>query len=157
MIWLAGMGNRVIGVELSQVAVEAFFDENAMEPERRQEGKFARYRSGGIELLQGDFFDLSRDHLEGVTAVYDRAAIVALPPPLRGRYAAHLATLLPVGATILLLTFEYPEGMRQGPPFSVPQPEIESLFASAFDIELLAQRGSDESQMGEKVFLLQRK
>jgi thiopurine S-methyltransferase len=157
MLWLAGRGNGVIGVELSPLAVEAFFRENEMVPERREADRFVGYRSGEIELLQGDFFDLSPDDLEGVTAAYDRAAIVALPEGLRRRYAEHLATLLPAGARILMLTFEYPEGSRQGPPFSVTQQEIMKLFADAFEVELLAQKSSEEGGMGEKVFLLQRK
>jgi thiopurine S-methyltransferase len=33
MVWLASQGHRVLGVELSPLAVEQFFAEHALEPE----------------------------------------------------------------------------------------------------------------------------
>ena len=48
-----------------------------------------------IELLVGDFFALTAADLAGVAGVYDRAALVALPPKMREDYVRLLAELLP--------------------------------------------------------------
>jgi thiopurine S-methyltransferase len=157
MLWIAEQGCQVLGVELSPVAVEAFFQENELTVEHDNHGEFISYRSGPIEILLGDFFNLSAEDMYGVAGVYDRAALVALPPELRRRYADHLGTILSAGLRILLLTFEYPEGMRDGPPFSVPTSEVEMLFSGVFDIQLLHTEVNGLGSMTEKIFLLERR
>ena len=134
---LLAKGYRVVGVELSPVAVDAFFSENGLSPERTAGEAFTAHTSGPIRLLQGDIFDLRSPDIDGARALYDRAALIAFPPALRPRYARHLASLLPPGARMLLVTIEYPEGGIEGPPFSVPEEEVHELFDDHFDIELL--------------------
>jgi thiopurine S-methyltransferase len=68
-------------------------------------------------------------------AAYDRAALVALPPVMREAYAASMARLLPGGARVLLIAFEYPQELKGGPPFSVDTAKIHRLFAPAFEVE----------------------
>jgi thiopurine S-methyltransferase len=155
MLWIAEQGCQVLGVELSPLAVKAFFQENNLDVEHANRGDFISYRSGPVEILVGDVFDLKPEDLTGVAGVYDRAALVALPSDMRGRYADHLGTILPAGLRILLLTFEYPEGMREGPPFSVPASEVEMLFSGAFDIQLLHTEVNGLGTMTEKIFLLE--
>lgn len=138
MLWLAGQGHRVVGIEISPIAVEAFFTENGLEPEIDTSGCIPRWRSGEIEILCGDFFDLLPEDLGEVGALYDRAALIALPPAMRPRYARHLARLVPPGARGLLITLEYPQGGMEGPPFSVPEDEVAGLFASEWHLERLA-------------------
>jgi thiopurine S-methyltransferase len=157
MLWIVEQGCQVLGVELSPLAVEAFFQENNLPVERRAHRDFISYRRGPIEILQGDFFKLNAEDMKGVAGVYDRAALVALPPELRRRYADHLGTIVSAGLRILLLTFEYPEGMREGPPFSVPASEVEMLFSGAFDIQLLHTEEKGLGSMTEKIFLLERR
>ncbi len=77
MLWLAEQGYEVIGIELSEIALRDFFDENQLDYERIESDRFVVFRSGRIELLQGDFFDLRRDDLDGCALVYDRAALIA--------------------------------------------------------------------------------
>lgn len=137
MLWLLGRGHRVLGVELSGIAVRDFFAHNGLSPERRPAGAFESWSADGIELLLGDFFDLSARDLAGVTAVYDRASLVALPPDMRARYAAHLRRILPVRVPILLVTLEYDEGQMQGPPFPVHEDEVRTLYAASHGIDLL--------------------
>ena len=72
--WIAEQGYEVIGIELSQIAIEAFFDENRLDYERFDTDRFGVYKSGNISLLQGDFFDLSNDDLGACSLVYDQAA-----------------------------------------------------------------------------------
>ena len=101
MLWLHERGHPVLGVELSEKAVRAFFDENALAHERRPDGPFERFSgtgdATGIELLVGDFFALTADDLAGVGALYDRASLIAMDDGFRARYAAHLGAIVPSG------------------------------------------------------------
>ena len=134
MLWLAAQGHRVLGVEISPIAVRSFFAENHLKSVIRPEPDFLEYRSDEITLLQGDFFALTPEHLQEVSAVYDRASLIALPPTTRPRYAQHIASVLPSGTPILLVTLDYPQTEMQGPPFAVSEAEVRSLFAGEFHI-----------------------
>lgn len=131
--WISEQGHPVTGVELSELACAAFFQEQGLTPTVTQDGDFVRYQSGNITLLQGNFFDLPVGQWE---AVYDRAALIALPPVLRGRYAARIRALT---KRILLITMDYPQAERDGPPFAVSAGEIESLYAATFTLHRLEQ------------------
>lgn len=140
MAWLAAQGLRVLGVELSRLAVEQFFAENGLQPETRDTRYGRHYEAGGIELILGDAFGLDAELLRDCEAVFDRAALIALPPELRLRYAHALYAALPTGCRGLLVTLEYPQAERAGPPFSVPRDEVESLYSDDWRIELLERR-----------------
>ena len=56
---------------------------------------------------------------------------------MRAAYAAHMKALLGREAKILLLTLEYDQAQMQGPPFSVGEHEVHSLFEPEFEVELL--------------------
>jgi len=100
MLWLRKQGHQVMGVELSNIAVQAFFKENGYTPHHVARGKFEHCEADGIRILCGDFFDLSKDDLAKVSAVYDRASLIALPPEMRERYVRHLAGILPPATQI---------------------------------------------------------
>lgn len=140
MAWLASQGHRVLGVELSQLAVEQFFAEHGMAPEVEQTRHGTHYRAGGIELIVGDAFGLDADLLRDCTAVFDRAALIALPPELRIRYARELYARLPAGCRGMLVTLEYPQDERPGPPFSVSADEVHALYDRDWDVDLLEHR-----------------
>lgn len=162
MLWLSGQGASVLGVELSPIAVQSFFDENSLVANSRNSGKFDRFDAEGIRILSGDFFDLTKNDLADVSAVYDRASMVALPPEMRERYVRHLVHVLPPATKILLITFDYPQTEMSGPPFAVSVEEVERLYRDFASIELLeqadglaprfAERGL--SRMQESIFLL---
>jgi len=136
LLWLAGQGHGVIGVELSPLAVRAFFRENRLQPTRRKVGKFTLWEHGRIGILCGDFFQLNAADLGDISAVFDRASLTALPDDIRAAYIAQLRRIVPTSCRMLLLTTEEPEdGETQGQPFAVAD-EIASLYASAFDIQL---------------------
>jgi thiopurine S-methyltransferase len=152
MRWLVRHGCRVIGVELSDIAVRSFFKEQGIPAIASQDGAFQVLEGGGIRLLCGDFFALDARHTAGVAAVYDRAALVALPRDMRARYAGHLLSLLAPGVPILLLTFEYPAGEIDGPPFSVNEAQVRELFAGrrrVVHLESLDRLG-EESALAER-------
>jgi len=139
MLWLRQQGHPVLGVELSAIAVQAFFNENGYAPHHAAGGKFDRCEADGIRILCGDFFDLDKDDLAKAGAVYDRASLVALPPEMRERYVRHLLGILPPATQILLITFDYPQPEMPGPPFAVSVSEVEALYREHAEIRLLAQ------------------
>jgi thiopurine S-methyltransferase len=157
MLWLADQGYSVLGVEISPLAVESFFQENEITVTSYASDPFRAYKSGPIEILQGNFFDLQPADLQDITGVYDRAALVALPPEMRQEYAAHLGKILSEGTGILLLTFDYPEELRSGPPFSVTPDEVHALFSRNFTIRMLDETMNGIGGMNERVFLLHRR
>jgi thiopurine S-methyltransferase len=134
MVWLARRGHRIVGSELSAIAIRDFFGEHALNPAAATVHEFLRHSAPPYEILEGDALALMPDVLGPVQAAYDRAALVALPPDMRAAYAASLARLLRGGARVLLVAFEYPQEMKGGPPFSVEAAEIRALFEPAFDV-----------------------
>ena len=140
MAWLASQGHRVLGIELSQLAVEQFFAEHDLQPDIRETKYGRHYVASGIELICGDAFALDVDALRDCAAVFDRAALIALPPALRLRYAHELYARLAAGCRGLLVTLEYPQHEREGPPFSVPEDEVHALLGTDWTIDLLERR-----------------
>ncbi len=139
LLWLAEQGFQVVGVELSEIACQAFFQENHLRMSVEESASFKRYYNDQIQIFCGDFFALSPAMLSTIDAVYDRAALVALPDDLRRQYVQHLKTLLTKSSQILLITYDTPNQV-QGPPYSVSQAEIEKRFAPEFDIQLLQRK-----------------
>jgi thiopurine S-methyltransferase len=140
MAWLAAQGHRVLGVELSQLAVEQFFAEHGLQPQIHETRYGRHHVAGGIELICGDAFALDAEALRDCMGVFDRAALIALPPDLRARYTGELYARLPAGCRGLLVTLEYPQHEREGPPFAVPQDEVHALFDADWTIALLERR-----------------
>ena len=136
MVWLAGQGHDVIGVELSPIAVRAFFRENRLKPVRQQRGKFTLWRHGRFSILCGDYFSLTRSDLGQVDTVYDRAALTALPEDIRRRYVVQLKLIVPETAQVFLLTTEDAEEKESsGQAFGVAE-EIKTLYSEAYEIAL---------------------
>lgn len=138
--WLAEQGHPVLAVELSPIAVEQFFEEHKLRPDVQATPHGTLYRAGRIEFLCGDIFDLDAAVLTRCTACYDRAALIALTPELRARYVRHVYGQLPVGCRTLLLTLDYPQAEMDGPPFSVPEAEIKTLYGDRWRMERLETR-----------------
>lgn len=171
LLWINNQGHPVIGIELSEIAVKAFFEENNLQYKQRPEHPYIVCSSGTIKLLCGDFFDLKSTYetanLSTIKAVYDRASLIALPTDLRKRYVQHFLSLFAKGIKVLLVTLEYPQIEMQGPPFSVDESEIFDLYSASFDIEKLYEENilhfaenarfkeKGLSQLIEKVFLLE--
>ncbi|SEJ50712.1 thiopurine S-methyltransferase [Frateuria terrea] len=148
MAWLAAQGLRVLGVELSPLAVQAFFDEHGLEPRRHVSACGEHYVAGDIEMIQGNVFDLDDATLAGCMGIYDRAALIALPPAMRRQYVRSVYARLPAACRGLLITLDYPAGDMEGPPFTVPRAEVERLFASGWRIATLEHRDILAEQPG---------
>lgn len=161
MLWLAAQGHTVLGVELSALAARDFFAENGLQAQLQVQPwqGFECWSAGRISILVGDFFQLQPALINAllaqrmssqtmlsqtaaqphIQAVYDRAALIALPPPMRAEYVAHLAQLLDTGVQTLLITLEYEQSITegQGPPFAVLEPEVRALYGAHCQIESL--------------------
>lgn len=135
--YLLSLGYRVVGVELSELAVTRLFEELGAEPEVTvwQGGKC--WRIDGLTVFQGDFFRLDSTDIGPVDAIYDRAALVALPPAMRERYAERLVDLTHA-APQLLISFEYDQAEMDGPPFAVDTQEIGRLYGDLYELRELS-------------------
>ncbi|WP_130803266.1 thiopurine S-methyltransferase [Acinetobacter ihumii] len=163
--WLIQQGFRVAAIELSQIAVVALIQQLAedfnFDFRMSEQNRLIHYAHPQVDLFVGDIFDLSPAQLGQVDAIYDRAALIALPKPMRHRYAQHL-TQLTHQAPQFLISYEYEQNSFEGPPFSVEPLEIQQLYAEHYQIQLLKQQSVDAQQnKGQnpqsKVWLLQPK
>jgi thiopurine S-methyltransferase len=137
LAWLAKQGHGVKGIELSEKAIEDFFREHQLQPATTRYGVFRIYSAGPVELWCGDFFALTAEDVADCQALYDRAALIALPPAMRQRYVQHLSTILPEGCKGLLITLDYEQSEIDGPPFSVPDEEVQRLFKAHWQLDTL--------------------
>ncbi|MEO0461516.1 MAG: thiopurine S-methyltransferase [Pseudomonadota bacterium] len=137
--WLLAKCLHVIGIEFNQSAIEEVFRRLNLTPKISQHGKLIKYEAGELALFQGDFFELSADQLGKVHAIYDRAALVALPEETRQRYAQHLADIAGA-APQLVISYSYDQTQTEGPPFSVPTPVLRKLYLDHYSCLSLDRR-----------------
>lgn len=158
MLWLKQMGHEVIGIELSQKALDEFVEENdLMDTAVITHDHYCGYQLKDMTLLCGDFFHLSSLDCQKVVAVYDRAALIAFPEDMRSRYASHLKKIVPQATKIFLVAMEYDQSLTQGPPFSVEEAEIRLLYGDHFKIDCLNTIQFERKGIAttEKVYLLE--
>src|SRR5574343_1212560 len=137
ILWLLQSGYRVIGAELSRLAVEQLFAEMDLAPSITQAGSLTHFAAEDIDIYVGDIFELSAAHLGQGDAVYDRAALVALPAAMRQRYAEHLAAITG-RARQLLIAYDYDQSLKNGPAYAVGAAEVRGLYEQNFQVTLLA-------------------
>ncbi len=134
--WLLSNGYQVVGAELSGLAIEQLFNELGLSPEITECGELLRYSANNIDIFVGDIFDLSSELIGEVDAVYDRAALVALPDGIRKRYSKHLVDITGA-AQQLLITFEYDQSLINGPPFSISTTEVNQHYRDTYNLLLV--------------------
>lgn len=167
LLWLSAQEFNVIGCELVQSAVEAFFTENQLEYQvisNDNEINLYQTLDEKIKIYQGDFFKLTSTELKNVDAIYDRASLIAFPPDMRITYTDHLKQNIS-NFKMLLITLEYGDGELQGPPFSVTTEEVKKLYKN-YDNQLLDQKVPNEKsfsfqatlkiQTTEKIYLIKK-
>ena len=175
LLFFHQQGHKVLGNELSSLAVQDFYTEQQLNASKTiilskknssGETGLIHWNSPEIDILCGDFFALKKDYLSDISVVYDRGALVALPSEMREKYVKKMLEILPEKVKILLLTLDYDENEKQGPPFSVTEEEVYRLYCENFTIELLEVAGISEEQrsprsqnmsyFNERVFLLEK-
>ena len=137
ILWLSEQGFKVVGIELSQVAVESFFQESGLEITQRETGKLMLYEAPNIALYQGDFMHLKPQTLSACKLVYDRASIVAIESFNRAAYKKKMLELVPASTPMLMVTLSYDQNQMKGPPFSVPVDEITKLYLPEYQVKML--------------------
>lgn len=135
--WLLSYGYAVAGAELSELAVTQLFAELGIEPRITEVGKHKLFRGDKIDIFVGDIFELAREVLGPIDAVYDRAALVALPESIRVQYTAHLKAITAL-APQLVIGYEYDQTVVPGPPFSVTSEELHRHYSDGYTLTLLA-------------------
>ena len=158
--WLRQQGMRVAGAELSCLAVEELFSELGETPVISEHSELRKYSAPGIEIYLGDIFALSAELLGVIDAVYDRAALVALPAKMRVKYTEHLIQIADA-APQLLVNYDYQQSVMPGPPFAISDEELKAHYAQCYTLHVLHSepvlgglKGQCPAQ--EKVWLLTR-
>jgi len=134
--WLLAQGCAVVAAELSEIAIHQLFDDLGIEPKITDVGALTHYSASSLDIYVGDIFDLTADLIGPVDLIHDRAAMVALPGDMRARYVAHLIHLTNA-ARQFVITFDYDQSLIDGPPFSVPEAQIDALYGARYDKTLL--------------------
>ncbi|PKO52205.1 MAG: thiopurine S-methyltransferase [Betaproteobacteria bacterium HGW-Betaproteobacteria-20] len=138
--WLLAQGYRVAGAELSAIAIEDLFNNLNLTPNIKTLDEITHYSTPNIDMFVGDIFKVSPAMLDAagkIDAVYDRAALVALPEDMRKQYSAHLMALTNK-APQLLICFEYDQSLHAGPPFSISADEVKQHYQANYALTLLA-------------------
>ena len=135
MIWLRDQGFEVVGVELSSLACETFFNENQIPFTKTQQGNNFLYQGGGILLINGDFFELDQKLLGELGAVYDRAALIALPSKLRAKYTQKIIEFK--ASNILQIILVRAPLDTEGPPYCVTPEEVAEMYGKDYNIKIL--------------------
>ncbi|MGM8891410.1 thiopurine S-methyltransferase [Psychrobacter sp. 1Y1] len=155
MVWLATQGYDVVGVELVETAVQEFFAEQNIEPIIYQQAdnptiKYYQGQLSGqtITLWVADIFALTFEDIGSIDAVYDKAALIALPDDMRVRYSEQVRKLSSDTSKVnganneitpqLLLTLNYDQRKKNGPPFSINNEQLEQYYSAHYQIYELA-------------------
>ncbi len=167
MLWLLEQGYQVLGIELSPIAVEAFFQENNLKADVIKHNGLELWSCDELVIICGDFFSLTPESVADCQSIYDRASLIAMPPAMRPAYADKMHQLFPVPRPTLLISMTYPQSEMKGPPFSVTDEEVKSFYSAHFEIHTLLNEDILEqnprfikrglTQMSETVYLLQPK
>lgn len=160
MVWLATQGYDVVGVELVETAVQAFFAEQNIEPTvyQQADNSTMKYYQGQwsgqtITLWVADIFALTAKDIGSIDAVYDKAALIALPADMRVRYSEQVRKLSSDTNKVdganneitpqLLLTLNYDQRKKNGPPFSINGEQLEQYYSAHYQIyELVSEPSS---------------
>ncbi|MEB3755070.1 thiopurine S-methyltransferase [Acinetobacter sp. MD2(2019)] len=144
--WFLQQEYKVVAIELSHIAVTSLMEQLAKDFEIHFEvlhhHDLIHYHHPQIDLYVGDFFNLSHTELGHVDAIYDRAALIALPDAIRFNYAKHLVEITNA-APQFLISYEYDAGSHEGPPFSVNQAEIQMLYAKTYNLKCIQEQWVD--------------
>ncbi|XP_054910972.1 probable thiopurine S-methyltransferase isoform X2 [Poeciliopsis prolifica] len=139
---LADLGHSVVGVEISETAIRQFFQENNMTFSEQDVpavpgAKVFQNPERSVSLYQCDLFSFSSAVAGRFGAIWDRGSLVAINPRDRNRYAALIVSLMAPDCRYLLDTLLYNPELYRGPPFFVPDEQVQSLFGGRCDVEML--------------------
>jgi SAM-dependent methyltransferase len=126
LFW-ARRGARVIALDFAPSAVQGV----------KQAAAAAALSAERLTVVEGDFFAFSRQ-VEGLPdrekwdIVFDHTFLCALPPAKRREYGMTVAGSLKKGGLLVAIFFSH--GREGGPPFTIGEPEIRSLFPASLKL-----------------------
>lgn len=157
MVWLLSQGYDVVGVELVESAVQEFFAEQNIEPTVHQhvENRAIKCYQGKLEdngrsitLWVADIFALTAKDIGNINAVYDKAALIALPADMRSDYSKQIREISS-NAPQFLITLNYDQSKKDGPPFSISHEQLQQYYGSHYEITELASEPASIGSMPE--------
>lgn len=170
MAWLTAQGYNVVGIELVETAVQEFFTEQNIMPTVYQHSDNPTIKSyqgqlagRTITLWVADIFALSAEDIGFVDAVYDKAALIALPANMRVKYSEQVRQLSDTAdkkfTPQLLITLNYDQSKKNGPPFSISSEQIQQYYGEHYQINELINEpatigSAPELTVAEHVWLL---
>jgi thiopurine S-methyltransferase len=137
ILWFMQQGYHVVGIELCEQAVVQFFHEHQLSFTIENHKNCKKYLTDYLDLWVGDIFTIDKSLIPPVDAIYDRAALIALPQKIRSRYTALCLNWLKPQGVILLKTLSYDQNSMQGPPYSVSPEEVVQLYTASTTIQCL--------------------
>jgi thiopurine S-methyltransferase len=95
---------------------------------------------------------MTSEDIAGVSAIFDRASLIALPSSMCSANAAHMQTILASGVNTLFVTYFFLQHEMQGPPFSVKKPEERGGYEKTGEVRLLfsADISDQELRFGDR-------
>jgi thiopurine S-methyltransferase len=138
LIWLGSRAPAVVGMELVEQPIQEFMTEHGFVSSREDLGSHVRWTTPGPTILQGDVFEVDREKTGPLQAIWDRAALVAIPQPRRARYVARVVDLLDPGSRILLVCWDADRPVDVGPPFRIRSKEVYALYSPHGEVEQVA-------------------
>lgn len=166
MIWLARKGYEVVGIELVESAVQAFFIEQDIAYTVTAHTKYPNIKcyqgqvaEQAIELWAADIFALKATDIGDINAVYDRAALIAMPADMRPKYSEQIRKLSH-NASQLLITLNYDQSKKNSPPFSISHEQLCQYYDADYKIIKLEGQSSTlnaaaDIAVMEEIWLLQ--
>ncbi|MEN6671279.1 thiopurine S-methyltransferase [Psychrobacter sp. B38] len=157
MVWLATQGYDVVGVELVESAAQAFFAEQNIVPTVCQHSEHLAIKcyQGKLEdngrtitLWVADIFALTAEDIGNVSAVYDKAALIALPANMRPDYSEQIRKMSG-NAPQFIITLNYDQNKKNGPPFSVSGEQVQQYYGSHYQVTELASKPASIGSMPE--------
>ncbi len=146
--YLLSLGHKVVAAELNESAVIQLFENMKVTPDVSDVGNLKQYQAQNLSVFVGDVFELTEGLMGSVDAIYDRAALVALPDAMRRRYAKHLMAITQK-APQLLVTIEYDPSHYDGPPFAISQDMVRELYAESYTCEMLQHQPMPDGLKGK--------
>ncbi|TDI28948.1 MAG: methyltransferase domain-containing protein [Acidobacteria bacterium] len=144
--YLARQGGRVMGVDLAEEALRRFLERQPRKIARQERGDAIFLLAAPYTLVAADIMTMTREQFGMFDAIWDRAALVALPQACHAAYVGLLLSLLKPEGRILMVSIEYDTALMDGPPFSLPAQEIKDLFRGSGQVEVLAEQEVDADE-----------
>lgn len=138
----------VVAVEISDIAVKAFFKENELNPKVTECDYGKIYQVENLTFYQANLYDLPDSILSSISHIYDRASLIAFNEEKRPKYVSFLQQKCVSLKEWFLVSLYFEVSGYQGPPFPLSEQELNSLFKNYFTIDVIHQQQSEMDETG---------